>query len=99
MMDTPKIHKFVERNLVKGDRFIELKCPCCNYQCQEYWSHYTNFLWHLINKIRVSGDIPHMRLLIKLFGKEYSMKLFKKWAKQSRIVYKNLKKIITENER
>ena len=90
--------------------YILLDCPCCKRSWWEgyvdsgqYWRHTKNrAIWeivkhlvlHMVAEIRLNGEVKHMKLLIKLLGKEKGKELLKKYAKKSIIVSRNINKFL-----
>jgi len=54
------------------------------------WEICKELVLHVCCQVRFQGDIPHMKLLIDLFGKKKGKELLKKYAKKSIIVARNI---------
>ncbi len=60
------------------------------------WNHYQ---LHLLSRIRLRGDKDHIRLFIKIFGKDFAKIKLKEYAQKSMLVYQNLKLVLKELEK
>ncbi len=92
-------------------RFMKCPC-CNDYwthqilENERYWNYKDNdeikeMLWkhyqlHLLARIRLRGDIDHIRLFVKIFGKDFAKIKLREYAKKSMIVYNNLKLVLKE---
>lgn len=52
------------------------------------------FSGHLMATIRLSGEIEHINLLVKIYGKNLGIKMLKDMVRKNRLIALNLDKII-----
>ena len=95
-----------------NDKTRILKCPCDDYytiqvlENKPFWDYrdsdeikeqlWRNYHLHLVARIRLRGDIDHMRLFVKIFGKDFARIKLKEYARKSMIVHNNLKLVLRE---
>lgn len=60
------------------------------------WDIYKQIVLHIVCQVRLNGDVKHIKLLLKLFGKKKGKKLLKKYAKKSIIVARNIKRVLNK---
>lgn len=98
------------REWAHDEHYVLLRCPCCyrcwwegygrNYYGFEttkgkaIWEIVKHLVLHIVCEVRLKGEVKHMKLLIKLFGKQKGKELLKRYAARSIIVARNINKFL-----
>ena len=85
---------------------VSFVCPACGKYYDEgfgggyttkkesIWHMYKCFSSHLFATIRLSGDLKHIQLLVKILGKRLSIIVLDYMAKKNILISMNIKKVI-----